>query len=701
MPISFLNPTLLFGALAAALPVIIHFLSRRRVQRRRFSDLRFLDEVQARQARSLGLRRWLLLLLRVLAILCIAFAAAGPRWGGLGTGSGAQSVLFIIDTSASMGTGQEVGTRLDEAVRACADMMRALPGDTAVQVLVAGSRTRPVFGDWLPAGAGALAGLDLVVQTDGPFDLARVFTEAARLVARAPGSPVQVVLLSDLQEAPPGGAWQAAAARLRDAGPTNLLVRQVGAEVAGGGVVAVALPSRAVRPGENIAITARVIPQYADQVFALDLDGRPVAEVVTGAAVGTPVDIVFPVTVPGTGRHLGAVRKETDALAADDNRPFVLEVPQTLQVLLVHGTDQPQDGAAGRGAWRYLAEALAPGGDASAYKLHISSGGDLTTGDISAADVAFFVDTDPLGRRALEGLQEWVRGGGQAVFLVGDPKLAAYLGETLWPAIGLPPTAVFTAVGGPGQRSRIIDPAHPVFAGLDAASLATFQDVPWRRWFRLEEGDGRVLVTLSGDDPLVVEVPFGEGRFVVLPFDLQPVGSDFAGSPMALPFFQRLAGWLAGSGGDEVNTEVGRPAVFTPRGAAAQAVLDRADDLLVRDSTGQPAGAPTIVWEQGQPSLLGGPIDQAGFVTFLAGGDTVGVLAAGTPAAESTPRLGSVRQLDDLLAAVDLRTAADLTDASADGLAAALGGRDLAPWLLALALALLVVELGLGRGAGA
>ena len=48
MPISFLNPGLLFGAAAAALPVILHFLSRRRARREAFSDLRFLEEMYNR-----------------------------------------------------------------------------------------------------------------------------------------------------------------------------------------------------------------------------------------------------------------------------------------------------------------------------------------------------------------------------------------------------------------------------------------------------------------------------------------------------------------------------------------------------------------------------------------------------------------------------------------------------------------------------
>ena len=137
MPLSFLNPGLLFGAAAAALPVIIHFLSRRRVRRQPFSDLRFLGEVKAQQARSLGIRRWLLLLLRVLALLLVALAVAGPRWGGLAVGGG-RAVLFVVDTSASMAAQTAEGSRLDEARRATAEMIAALPPGAAVQVLTAG-----------------------------------------------------------------------------------------------------------------------------------------------------------------------------------------------------------------------------------------------------------------------------------------------------------------------------------------------------------------------------------------------------------------------------------------------------------------------------------------------------------------------------------------------------------------------------------
>jgi len=702
MPLSFLNPSLLFGTAAASLPVIIHFLSRRRVQRRPFSDLRFLDEVQSRQARSLGIRRWLLLLLRVLAILLVALAAAGPRWGGVGAAGGDRSVLFIVDTSASMGTQMDEAIRLDKALQACEEMIRALPGATAVQVITAGSLTSPLFGEWLPAGAGAMRGLSVVRLTDGPFDLSAVMRESARLVSRAPSTPVEIVVLSDLQMTGPDSRLGPAAARLNEAGTARFLVRRIGHEVPGGGVLAVDLPARAVRPGENITLRARVLPAYDEQVFSLELDGTPVAEAVTRGVGEGAVDIEFPVTVPGVGLHRGLVRKESDAFPGDDSRPLVLAVPAAVSVLLVHGSDRPVDSVAGRGGWRYLSQALAPGNGPSPFRVRAVPGADLTTGSMYANDLLIFVNPEPLGRRALEGFLGWLDQGGAALFLVGEPTLSGYLSRTILPGLGLPAFVEFQSDAGPGQHVRVIDPDHPVFAGLDTEAVATFEEIAWRRWFRLQEGDGSALLALTGEDPLLIEGSLGEGKFAVLPFDLLPEGNDLAASPMALPFFQRLTSWLARPGGlsAAVNAEVGREAVIRPLQPESGSSLAKAENLLVIDSAGSGAAA-ALAWRGGVPQLRGGTIIRSGFVTFLAGDDTLGVVAAGIPASESTLQLREVRDWQNMMQEMDLDVVGDLTDKAPTDFMAALGGRNAAPWLLWLALLTLLVEVWVGRGARA
>jgi len=702
MPLGFANPALLFGALASALPVIIHFLSRRKVRRVAFSDLRFLEDVRSRQSRSLGLRRWLLLLLRVLAILLITLAVAGPRWGGLATGGdGVRSLLFVVDTSASMGTQLEQGTRFDAAVAACGEMIGALPDGSHVQVLTAGAVTGPVFGEWLPAGAGTRQGLTALRQTDGAFDLAAVLTAAAREVARAPSATVELVLLSDLQQVGDPTGLDRALARLVGAGHVKVLVRPVGTATVGGGVLDVRLPARAVQQGENVSVGATVLAPEGEQVFVLEVDGRPVAETVVQGTGQVPVDIDFPLAVPAAGLHRGRVRKGSDAFPADDARPFALQVPDRIRVLLVHGADRPVDGVAGRGRWRFLAQALQPGGGPGLFRVTEVTSDALTTGDLAAAQVVVCVECDPLGRRALGGLQSWLEGGGAALFLTGDPSRQTWLAGSLLPLLGLPDTPVYRREpAANAQRPRIIDAAHPVFAGLEADALATFEEVRWQRWWQLEEGTQRVLLDLTDGSPLLIEGAVGEGRFVLLPFDLDPAGNTLVTSPMALPFFQRLTAWLAGGAGSTgaVNTQVGQRAQVAVLQDRGDTRLEQASRLLVSDDRSDQGRTADLVWYRGRPTLTGDILARAGFTTFTAGDDTVGLVAAGLPAAESGLALESAADWSSRLGARGLPVAGLIDPTAGIPFDEVLSGRSLASWFFALAALILLLELTLGRG---
>ncbi|MFO7610173.1 MAG: BatA domain-containing protein [Candidatus Krumholzibacteriia bacterium] len=703
MPLFFGNPGLLFGAFAAALPVLIHFLSRRRVRQVPFSDLRFLDEVQARQARSLGVRRWLLLLLRVLAVLLVALAAAAPRWGGLAA-TGTRAVLLVVDTSASMGTQTGQGTRLDEAVADCRRLLAALPPGAEVQVIAAGARNEALFAQWLPAGAGVAQGLQALRVSDGALDLPAVLRLAARQVARAPGPAVDVVLVGDLQALPPDPRTAEAAAVLKDAGEVRLILRRVGAPAAQGGVLEVLLPGRAVLAGETVTIQARVLPARADQVFTLHLGDRPVAEAVANGPAGVEQVVSFPLAVPGPGLHTGSVRKESDALPADDARPFVLAVPAAIPVLLGHGADRSVDGAVGRGAWRVLAEALAPGGDASLFRITALPADELTGGAMAAAGLTVLVDPDPVGRQVLAGLREDLAEGGALLLVTGDPTGADYLTGTLLPLLGLQGPAVYANTGeGAGQRARVLDRGHPVFAGLPADALATLEDVAWRRWFRVPTDGASVPLALAGDDALLVTGQAGAGRWALLPFNLRPEAGDLPGSPMALPLLRRLCTWLARPAelAAAANLEVGQELVLRPLPGPGGALADDPADLRVAGPEPGLDRQAHLQWRGAQPLLSGGLAEAAGVAVFTSGRDTVGVAACGVPAAESDPTLAAAADWAAPLQAAGLAVTSGLADRDPEAVAAAFGGTVLAPWLLAAALALLGLELWLGRGAPA
>jgi len=696
MPLSFLNPALLFGTLAASLPVIIHFLSRRRVQRRFFSDLRFLDEVQARQARSLGIRRWLLLLLRVLILLLVALGVAGPRWGGLAVGGG-RAVLFVVDTSASMATQTAEGTRLDEARLVTADMIASLPPGAAVQVLTAGGRVETVFSDWLPAGAGAEQGLAAVVQEYGVFDLDAVLEAAARQAARAPTAGVEVVIVSDLQRGPmpdPRGLARSAGDRLR------LLVRQVGEGTAGGGVQRVRPPARVLVAGERVEITATVIPGVAGEVFTLDLDGFPVAEAAAAGQSGSPVDIVFTVTVPAPGLHRGRVLKAADTFPIDDQRSFVLAVPARVDVLLAHGTDRPGDRTLGRGGWRVLAAALAPGRE-DLFRLRAVSTDRLTTAAVGAADLTVLVDPDPLGRQIRVALQEDLAQGGSLLVAAGDPAQADYLSRTLLPLLELPARAVWRTAQAPGRRGQLGAGADQLLADLGEDALTTLEDVSWRRWFQVPAGRAEVVLsTGAGSDPLILMGEAGEGRWGLLAFNLLPEAGDLPGSPMALPLLRRIATHLARPPelAAAADVLVGDPLRIRPLSPRGEATFAAADALALVGPEPRVRTTAALEFEAGQPVLDGGRAAAPGFGIFLADTDTVGLVACGLDPRESIVQRTPPAAWGARLSAVGLDFAGNLTGLAAGDLAESFAGRSLAPWFFMAAFVLLAVELQLGRG---
>ncbi len=582
MPLSFLNPALLAGLAAAAVPVIIHILSRRRLRRVEFSDLRFLQEEESQQARRRGLRRWLLLLLRVLIIVCLVLAAARPHWGGL-PGGGGRAALFILDTSASMQAQQDDGRRRFEvALALIGEMLASLPADASVQVVLAGPVATPLFATWLPAGAAAQAALGAAQVTDGASDLGAALRLAAELVAEAPSQPVEVVLVSDLQAAPQPDLAEAAA--VLAATEARLLVRRIGDDLPAGAVLDVALPERALQPGETVTVTATVRADRPEQAFWLELDGRRVAESVAPAAPseGAAVTIPFTLTTPAAGLHAGLVGKEADRLPVDDTRPFVLEVPARLDVLIAHGPDR--DGL-GRGGWRYLERALSPDAlTAGLFDVRTVPVDSLLTLGLDTVDLLILVDAGAPGRRLAGTLKPWLEAGGALFVLSGDPAHEQDLRTGLLPLLGLPPAAAWVArAEDQGERAQLVDAAHPLLADLGDQATDALAAARWWRYFTVDEGAARVILAADSGAPLLIEGRLGRGRWMLAPFHLRRDATDLMLNPVFLPLIQRAAARLTAGGGRVRQLTVGEEPVLPV--AASRLGLrpgDSAADLGVR-----------------------------------------------------------------------------------------------------------------------
>jgi hypothetical protein len=83
---TFLNPLLLFGLAAAAIPVLLHLLNLRKLRTVEFSSVRFLKDLQKSSIRRIRIRQILLLIVRTLLIIAIVAAFSRQHCGGTSPG---------------------------------------------------------------------------------------------------------------------------------------------------------------------------------------------------------------------------------------------------------------------------------------------------------------------------------------------------------------------------------------------------------------------------------------------------------------------------------------------------------------------------------------------------------------------------------------------------------------------------------------
>ncbi|HKS43406.1 MAG TPA: BatA domain-containing protein, partial [Blastocatellia bacterium] len=112
----FTNPLALIALSLLALPIIIHALVRFSGRKMLFPTLRFLRQTESQRLRLIEIKRWPLLVLRLLAMALFVFAISGPT---LMKATRARAVLVLIDSSLSINAAamkEQATSRAREAI---------------------------------------------------------------------------------------------------------------------------------------------------------------------------------------------------------------------------------------------------------------------------------------------------------------------------------------------------------------------------------------------------------------------------------------------------------------------------------------------------------------------------------------------------------------------------------------------------------
>ena len=204
--ITLASPLMMLGMGLLTLPIAAHLLHRRAKRRLVFPSISLLSESSASQSQLFKLRRWVLLLLRCLAVAALVLGFAGPVWhegpSAASTGDEGVAVVLLADISASSSQQVDgvsaVATLRAAGARTIDDLLLGADVGAVVRATARPTAVPPVLTSNLPMVQNEI---NLLKPTAGRADLSAAMALAGKLLAQRQG-PHHQLLLAALRNLP-------------------------------------------------------------------------------------------------------------------------------------------------------------------------------------------------------------------------------------------------------------------------------------------------------------------------------------------------------------------------------------------------------------------------------------------------------------------------------------------------------------------
>jgi len=569
---TFLNPLILIGLVAAAIPILLHLFNLRKLRTIEFSTLTFIKELQRTKIRRLKLRQLLLLILRTLIVLTLVLAFARPTLRGSlagGIGSHAKTTaIVIVDDSFSMTVNDEHGELFKQAKRAATGIVDLLKeGDDVVLVKLSDIGRAAVDIRHYPTRDYVL--LKKEIEGTRPSYVYRSIDDALRyaskLLAGTKNFNKEVYVVSDFQS----GAFDVRAAASSQEKlfqpEVHCFLVPVGKRSAQNlGIENVAISTAIFEQNKPFIVRARIgnhsKDNVRDYVVSVFLNGTRVAQRGIDLPGETSSEIEFSVVPNSTGYAEGFVELENDDFEADDRRFFVVSIPERIRVLLVGKTSD----------FHYirlaLATRLSAGG--SAFELQEISARQVSSAQIEQSDVVVLAGSQDLSSSQVNQFLSFLKNGGGLILFPEPAIQLSSFNSTVAKPLGLPPindidrgsASSGNVAGESFVEFEKVDLRHPVFEGMfeerettmlrqSSRFSASLQRVVESPRVRISvrfapTPRSNSIITLSNGSTFLAEQLVGSGR--VLLFGVAPnLGwSDFPLKGLFVPLLHRAVSYL-------------------------------------------------------------------------------------------------------------------------------------------------------------
>lgn len=362
---TFLNGSLAFGALAFAIPLIIHILNRSRFRTVEWGAMHLLESVIKVNHKRFRIDQLILLLVRCAIPVLLALCLATPVLTGarLLEGDAPVSLVILLDTSYSMDTVDASGSRFDSAVDAACAIVGAASRGSEVAVIQTGGRPTPLFDQPVFDPEAVIRKLKQVPAGYGASDMQASLDEALATLSGMKHARRELIVISDFQPAD----WEAIGANaaesiLRQVEAMSikpeLTLLPIGKPVDGNiSVDSLEFPRRALGVGQQLAVRANVKNHGVTAIdharVILRIDGTESSVSQTALGPNGTTQVLFPCTfdTAGSRRTVQTVPQGKMQLARFDGtqRPgvYAMSMPSTATIHFVAETSREESNLSG------------------------------------------------------------------------------------------------------------------------------------------------------------------------------------------------------------------------------------------------------------------------------------------------------------------------------------------------------------------
>lgn len=567
---SFLNPGMLLGLMGVGLPVLVHILSRRHSNTIEWGAMQFL-QTAPRTRRMHRLEQLVLLALRIalVAVLVVAFARpwVNGRWAWIASSAEvAQDIVIVVDGSLSMQADASQQTLHRRAIEHAQGLLADFSADDSFSVIDARDVPRVESDGLTQDKILASRILDDLPEPAGSVDVLAALQQAVTVLSRGQHQSQRIVFLTDNQA---HGWMKADSDRWHhfrktcddlNLSPVITVIDVGDLPQVNYGIGPLVLSDEQTVVGRPLKIRSQVRgfgnKQPHNLTVNFEVDGSVVESQQQQIVVppdGT-VEVFFEHRFESAGEKLIRFVIDDNSLFGDNGASAVIDVEESLKVLLVNGT--PSSNPVKRETY-FLETALGKQSERDTWvgmkRVDWDRWEQESLADI---DVILLANVPQFSDTGIETLTRFVSQGGGLLWALGDRVNARSYNRRLYRAgQGLVPAALdsiktATKRFSGGLSLQQVENANESVAGSPRSLFPRPTSARFQRWWSVNNvvtnSSGRerqspaVVVRLENEAPFLVRSSVARGQTFLLTVPLDADWSNLPAKPEWVPFVYEL-----------------------------------------------------------------------------------------------------------------------------------------------------------------